>query len=194
MSVRMRPAAYRKIHIDGVGDVMLERSRRAMHVNLSVRSVKGIRVAVPYGVSFELAEQVALARAGWIRKHLARMEQMRREAETLEQVRPIDFEQDALRLICRLEELACRHAFTYNKVRVKNQKTRWGSCSAKNNINLNINLARLPEELMDYAILHELVHTRIKHHGRLFWLELDRLLGHARLLDKHLNRYGLLLR
>ncbi len=93
------------------------------------------------------------------------------------------------KLVKRLDELTVKYGFSYNRVFVRNQKTRWGSCSVRNNINLNVNLVTLPRELMDYVILHELMHTRIKHHGKIFWKEMDLLIGNARQLDKELNRY-----
>jgi predicted metal-dependent hydrolase len=76
---------------------------------------------------------------------------------------------------------------------VRNQKTRWGSCSARNNINLNINLAHLPVELMDYIILHELAHTRITNHGPQFWKLLGDYIQHPREHDRALNQYDALL-
>jgi hypothetical protein len=72
-------------------------------------------------------------------------------------------------LLPRVALLADRFGFECNKVFVKNMKSRWGSCSAKNNINLNLQLMRFSDELVDYVILHELAHTRIKNHGKLFW-------------------------
>ncbi len=69
----------------------------------------------------------------------------------------------------RLRSLADEHGFHYNKVFIKNHKSRWGSCSSKNNINLSLHLMRLPDELIDYVILHELVHTEIKNHSSAFW-------------------------
>ena len=61
-------------------------------------------------------------------------------------------------------------------------------------ISLNINLARLPEKLMDYVIIHELLHTKIRGHGKDFWRNLDLLLVNARGLKKELNNYSLALR
>jgi predicted metal-dependent hydrolase len=72
---------------------------------------------------------------------------------------------------------------------VRSQKTRWGSCSFNNNISLNVKLTRLPQELIDYVILHELAHTRIKNHGREFWKMLDGLIGDAKKLDRRLREY-----
>jgi len=91
--------------------------------------------------------------------------------------------------------LAEEYGFEYNKVFVKNQKTRWGSCSERNNINLNIALAGLTDELRDYVLLHELLHTRIKNHSKKYWSELDKRLGRrAKDLDKQLRKHRLGLR
>jgi predicted metal-dependent hydrolase len=63
-------------------------------------------------------------------------------------------------LPARLRELSMEHGFQYNRVFIRNNRSRWGSCSAGNNINLNLHLMRLPDELIDYVLMHELVHTR----------------------------------
>ncbi|MFC1919710.1 M48 family metallopeptidase, partial [Chloroflexota bacterium] len=91
----------------------------------------------------------------------------------------------------RLRELAEAHGFTYNRVFIRNQRTRWGSCSYKNNISLNMKLVTLPEELRDYVIIHELVHTQEKNHGRPFWNELNRLVGNRKKMQAKLRTYGL---
>ena len=69
----------------------------------------------------------------------------------------------------RAAALAELHGFQFKAVRIKNQKTRWGSCSAKGNINLNLRLMMAPPEAIDYVILHELCHTRELNHGERFW-------------------------
>lgn len=80
-------------------------------------------------------------------------------------------------LIPRLDELAGKHGFTYNKVFIKNNVSNWGSCSTKGNINLNMQLMRLPEELRDYVILHELCHLKQLNHGPEFHTLLNSLCG-----------------
>ena len=87
----------------------------------------------------------------------------------------------------RVKELALKHKFDYKKVVVKNSKTRWGSCSFDNSINLSLHLMRLPDYLVDYVILHELVHTKIKNHSRDFWQLLDIVSGNAKKLDKEVK-------
>ncbi len=181
------------IEINNVGTILIERSRQAKHLSVSVRPFKGARVAVPFGVSFDSAEMFARSKTGWIKKHLDKMALMEREAGALSKSNPINRATARKQLIDRLNFLSQKHGFNYNRVFIKNQKTRWGSCSGKNNINLNINLARLPDELIDYTILHELVHTRIKNHSRRFWDQMDKLVGNAKKLDSKLNEYKVFL-
>ncbi|MCU0342458.1 MAG: M48 family metallopeptidase [Ignavibacterium sp.] len=89
----------------------------------------------------------------------------------------------------KVRNLAVKFEFNYNKLTLKNIKSRWGSCSRKNNINLSIHLMRLPDHLIDYVILHELVHTVHHNHSKRFWAMLDKVSGGARVLDKELGKY-----
>jgi predicted metal-dependent hydrolase len=182
------------VEIDGVGPVLFERSERAKHVNISVKPFTGVRVAVPYGSSFKKAEEFVYARTDWIQRHLHKMKQYENEhgvagAPSVD----IDRAEVKRKLTRRLEHLAAKHGFTYDRAFIRNQRTRWGSCSHKNNISLNMKIVRLPEELMDYVILHELVHTRLKNHSDDFWAELNRLVGDAKGKASELKDYGLAL-
>ncbi len=91
----------------------------------------------------------------------------------------------------RVKELALKHGFKYGSVYIKNAGTRWGSCSPANNINLNVQLMRLPQHLTDYVILHELVHTVEKNHGKNFWSLLNKVTGNAKSLDSQLKKFNL---
>ena len=181
----------KKIQIRGIGEVRLERSLRARHICLSVRPFAGVRIAVPRGVTFQSAEQVAHDKLPWLKKQIEKVASLEQQAIEREKSDPIDCRKARRQLIGRLELLARRHGFTYNSVAVRNQKTRWGSCSAKNNISLNLQLIRLPDKLLDYVLLHELVHTRIKNHSQGFWEQLNQLVGEAKKLDRQLSQYPL---
>lgn len=91
----------------------------------------------------------------------------------------------------RLGTLAARFGFMYNRVTIKNIKSRWGSCSYQNNINLSLHVMRLPDDLIDYIILHELVHTVVKNHSKDYWESLERVCANARSLDKQINQWSL---
>ena len=91
----------------------------------------------------------------------------------------------------RLMELAQKHNFRFNKITIRNNKRNWGSCSSKNNISLNLQMMKLPDELIDYILLHELVHTEIKNHGPKFWEKLNEITdGKAKLLAKQVRQYS----
>ena len=89
----------------------------------------------------------------------------------------------------RTAELAQNYGFEFAKVSIRNSKTRWGSCSYNNNINLSLHLMMLPDYLIDYVILHELAHTKEKNHGIHFWKLLDEVSGNAKGLDKEVKQY-----
>jgi len=180
------------IEVDGVGPVLLERSTRTKHLNINVQPYKGIRVAIPRGISFKQAEKVVHSKVAWIQKNQEKMKQIEREhAEVKRSLPPIDRKEARKKIIQRLEELAQEHDFKYNRVFIRNQKTRWGSCSVKNNISLNMKLVRLPEHLIDYVIIHELVHTKHKSHKKRFWAAMDKILGEAKALRTELNQHRL---
>ena len=90
----------------------------------------------------------------------------------------------------RLEELAQRCGFKYNKVTIRNASTRWGSCSGENNISLNLHLMRLPEQLIDMVLLHELCHTTEKNHSKSFWNLLDKVCDNVPAKKKEMKAYS----
>jgi len=76
----------------------------------------------------------------------------------------------------RLSYFSDKHKLKFNQVRVKKQKTLWGSCSSKNNINLNYLLIMAPMKVIDYVIVHELVHTIHKNHSAKFWQKVETIM------------------
>ena len=182
----------KSIEMDGIGRVLLERSKLPRRLNISVKPFTGVRVAVPYWLSFESAEKMALSKATWIKRHLAKVKEIeKRQAAISNDLPEIDRALARKKLTQRLNELSRLYGLTYNRVFIRNQKTRWGSCSARNNISLNMKLLRLPEELIDYVILHELVHTIEKNHSKSFWAELNKFVGNAGVLKSRLRGYSL---
>lgn len=81
--------------------------------------------------------------------------------------------------------------FTYNEARFMKLEKRWGSCTDTNNIILNVNAIRLPYTLIDYVIVHELCHTKVKNHSKEFWAELSKVLPNWKMLDERLAGMGL---
>lgn len=178
--------------ISGVGEVQFIPSDRARRVNITLRTSGTVRVAVPRPVSLNQAQEFVLHKRHWIRKQKEKLRIRKELYEQEKNAQPNMPESQARRLLRqRAVDLAQLYGFCIQRVFVRCQRTRWGSCSGTNNINLNIKLAILPEMLRDYVILHELVHTRIKNHGPDFWWELDRYVGNAKALSKRLKKIPL---
>lgn len=76
---------------------------------------------------------------------------------------------------------------SYNRVAIRNQKSRWGSCSSKKNLNFNYRLAFLPKEICDYVVVHELCHLKEMNHGEGFWLEVEKVVPNYRANVSHLR-------
>ena len=183
------------INIEKLGPITFVSSSRAQRINVSVKAAGGVRVAVPKRASLKDAQRFVLSKQDWIEKQLIRLKKVQDEADKFsEEVKELDINQAASKIAARLQELAQEHNFSYNRLTIRNQKTRWGSCSAKNNISLNIKLALLPDELCDLVLVHELIHTKIKNHGPKFWQKLEEIYPQARKLDQQVNNHSGLLR
>ncbi len=89
----------------------------------------------------------------------------------------------------RVAELARMNGFKFSSVKIRNSKSRWGSCSYLNDISLSLHLICLPDALSDYVILHELTHTIHKNHGSEFWKLLEKVDIYAKSRSKELKRF-----
>jgi hypothetical protein len=96
--------------------------------------------------------------------------------------------------IPRLEYFADKYNLSVNQIRIKEQKTMWGSCSSKNNINLNYLLIMAPMDVIDYVIIHELVHTIHRNHSVNFWKSVESIMPNFKEAKRWLKENGYKLR
>jgi hypothetical protein len=167
------------VSVPGVpAGVLFVRQRRARHYILRLRDDGVVRVTVPWSGSRAEAGRFLLERREWIAR------ERHRRALSIEAARLPDGVEAHLRrlaareLPARLDELARQHGFRIAGVSIRNQRTRWGSCSRSGRISLNWRLVRLPPGIRDYVLLHELAHLRHLNHSARFWRELARLCPH----------------
>lgn len=93
-------------------------------------------------------------------------------------------------LVPRLEALAKAHDVTIERVMIRNQRSRWGSCSPLGAIALNFRLVQMPSEVRDYVLIHELMHRRQQNHSRRFWRLVETACPHFRDAERWLERHG----
>ena len=161
-----------------IGPVRLVKSTRARRISVRVHPLKGVTVTVPLPCSFAAGLRVFGQYREWVLKTMERQKSVRESASAAavapEQVEAMRKEAKEL-LPRRHSELAERYGFSYGRVFIKHNSSNWGSCSALGNINLNLNLVRLPQLLRDHVILHELCHLKHPNHGPEFHALLERL-------------------
>ncbi len=164
-----------KTYIDPeIGAVTFRKSVRARRMSIRVHPSKGVSVSIPRLFPYAAAQLFFQSRRDWIIQTIAR------QKEKYKDIHVASSEEIAgLRLRAgnelppRTAELAARYGFIYNRLTIKHNATNWGSCSTRNNINLNLNIVRLPRALQDYILLHELCHLRHHDHGHAFHLLLE---------------------
>lgn len=173
----MAKTAGRVINDPQIGQVLMKKSTKARRVSIRVHPVKGVTVTVPYIVPYMAAEAFFRLKRAWVIETVARQKEKFKDLQPASQAEIEQLRKKAkAELPSRLAELAARYGFVYNNVTIKHNATNWGSCSTKNNINLNLNIVRLPQALQDYILLHELCHLRHHDHGHGFHLLLEHVL------------------
>ena len=154
-------------------DMEIIRSRRRT-LGLEITRDGRVVVRAPFGVSEEQIGKFVASKQGWLEKHLAdfaRAEPL--PPLTSEEIRALA--EAALEDIPRrVEKFAPLAGVRVGRITIRNQVSRWGSCSAKGNLNFNYQLYYLPEELLDYVVVHELAHRRHMNHSAEFWREVER--------------------
>ncbi len=168
-----------KIFMDPeIGEVTFRKSDRCRRISIRVHPVKGVTVSMPRLVPYAAAQLFFKAKRDWVLQTIAAQKEKFKDVhvaspEEIEALR----RQAKAELPLRLAELAARYGFVYNRLAIKHNSTNWGSCSTRGNINLNLNIVRLPSVLQDYILLHELCHLRYHDHGEAFHRLLEELLA-----------------
>ena len=158
------------------------RSRRKT-MALEITPQCAVRVRAPLGMPEEEIRRFVQEKSDWILKHLAVMEKKAEELEALAdracQVIPE-----------RVRYFAPKVGVDYGMITIRNQKTRWGSCSARGNLNFNCLLMLAPSEVIDYVVVHELCHRKELNHSPRFWAEVARVLPDYKRQERWLKENG----
>lgn len=153
-------------------------------IKITLKSNGDALVTLPKNISYAVAKEFVLKNMEWIQKTVETQAKSTLTPDVIAKRRKLAHKI----LPQRLEELAKRYGFEYGRVFIKNQSTVWGSCSFKNNINLNLNLVALGDEYIDYVLLHELTHTVHKNHQKAFYELLTKNMPNALEIQKRLKK------
>ena len=173
-------------------DIQVIRSGRKT-ISIEIRP-SGIIVRAPWRMGEKEISAFLDKKRDWIEKHSNRMQDRQKELSRLEPFTPEEIEALAEKALTVIPQKVKFYAplvgVDYGRITIRNQRTRWGSCSSKGNLNFNCLLMLLPDEVVDSVVVHELCHRKHMDHSPRFYAEMERVFPEYRRCDQWLKENG----
>lgn len=164
-------------------------------MSIQIKQDLTVVVRVPQRTSNARTEAFIKEHEDWINLHLADMMAKKRRSQLQPRLSGEELQgladQAAAVIPGKVRYYADLIGVTYGRITIRNQKTRWGSCSSAGNLNFNCLLMLAPENVQDYVIVHELCHRIEMNHSRAFWTQVERILPDYRVQKKWLKDHGM---
>lgn len=174
-----------------MNNIEIIRSKRRT-ISIEIKSDLRVIVRAPLKVKDKDIQKFIDEKSDWIEKHINAVKE--RQAVQAPKLTFEEIDELADKAIPdiskRLEKYAPIIGVTFGKITIRNQKTRWGSCSSKGNLNFNCLLMLCPEEVRDYVVVHELCHRIEMNHSAEFWAQVEKILPDYKKRRKWLKENG----
>ena len=174
-------------------EIEIRKSKRKT-IAIEIKDAGHVVVRAPMRASNRSIQEFISRNSDWIEKHLAKAknrQEARKEVRTLSDIELEELITSAKRVIPeRVRYYAPIVGVDYGRITIRNQRTRWGSCSSKGNLNFNVALMRAPLEVLDYVVVHELCHRKEMNHSPRFWSEVGKILPDYKEQEKWLKEQG----
>lgn len=147
-------------------------SARARCLRITIHPGGELSATLPQGMNINKLEYFIQQKTDWIMRKISLAKKRKPSMLLPKSSRKeyLKYKKQALELAKRrIKELNITYNFQYERISIRNQKTRWGSCSQKGNLNFNYRIVHLPEKYLDYIIVHELCHLKELNHAKNFW-------------------------
>lgn len=180
----------KEIEADGFSYSIIRSQRKTM--TLEVRRDGQVLVRAPQRMAEARIRRFVAQKTGWVLKNL---EKIQRQDTSFTSVLTQE-EREKIRLKAweifteRALYFAKQMGVEFQKITIREQKTRWGSCSSNRNLNFNWKLLLAPPEILDYVVVHELAHLKEMNHSPAFWSEVEKILPDYKERKKWLKEYG----
>ena len=158
---------------------IIRSSRKTLAIQVSVSGQ--VTVRAPHTMPDSTIQRFLSQKESWILKHLShsasRPAQPQAENPPLSEFRRSYYMESARKIFKRKTAAYARKmGVTYGRITIREQKTRWGSCTSEGNLNFNWRLIFAPEKVLDYVVVHELSHRKEMNHSKNFWREVEKIL------------------
>lgn len=174
-------------------DYIIQKSRRKS-ISIKLTQDGKILAKAPTGIPVSAVEDFIRSKQDWIQKQLQKQEeqsQLAKQLGSLSREDLIKIKKQAKKVIPQRVEYYARLAgISYNRIFIRLQKSRWGSCSTDGNLNFNCLLILMPMEILDSVVVHELCHRRHMNHSKAFYDEVLRIFPNYKACDKWLKQNG----
>ncbi len=152
-------------------EYILRISNKAKRVRITIGHAGEVILTKPKRVSLESAQSFLISKSKWVFQRLEKFKNLESSLNTKNTKKEYLENKDKALILAksRIQHFNNIYNFKFNKITIKNQKTRWGSCSKRGNLNFNYKIGLLPSHISDYIIVHELCHLKEFNHSQRFW-------------------------
>lgn len=187
----------KEITIDGQKiEYTIKKYKRNKNLRLAINSRGNLVASKPWYLSEKAIEKFIKEKFNWIKEKIEYFNKLNgRNNYRSSNNEYLSYKKAAERLVIRkITELNSFYQFRFSKISIRNQRTRWGSCSSRGNLNFNYKIIFLPEKMIDYIIIHELCHLKELNHSPKFWRLVAQKIPNHREIRKDLQKKGIELR
>lgn len=171
---------------------IIKSKRKSISIELKP---EGILVRAPYRMNQKAIYDFIYEKSNWIEKHWNQMQKREEQNENME-----PFTMDEIKALAEKAKIVIPQkvkyfapiiGVDYGRITIRNQRTRWGSCSGKGNLNFNCLLMLFPDDVIDYVVVHELCHRKQMNHSARFYEEVEKVFPDYRKCQKWLKENGM---
>lgn len=163
-------------------------------VAIQIKPDGTVVLRAPYGVPKRELNRILEEKSAWIEAHLQEIKEQEAEQKALPKFSKQEIKELANKALAYIPERVKYYApivgVNYTRITIRNQKTRWGSCSSKGGLNFNCLLMLTPPEVIDYVVVHELCHRKEMNHSKAFWDEVEKVLPDYKSAKRWLRENG----
>lgn len=175
-------------------EYIVKNSKGAKNIRISIDENGKLVITKPFFYLISV-NSILKSKANWILNKLEHFKSFKGKIYISNKEDYLKYKDEVYELILnRLEYFNKVYNYKYNNIRIKNQKSRWGSCSSKKNLNFNYKILFLKKYMQDYIIIHELCHLKEMNHSKRFWNLVNKTISNYLSIRKELKDYKIIIK